>query len=130
VCIVTTDHGVRCDGSPSRLPSLGSVTQISVGRDPRAGIARGCAVLETGALVCWGPDYCADGSTVCATGTWNEPRKVLDATKQVSVGTYLACAVRTDGTVWCWGRADEGGLGDEAPTISRIAKVDLVHLAR
>jgi hypothetical protein len=129
-CVVTTDHGIRCDGAPSRLPGLGSVVQLSVGRDPRAGIARGCAVLETGALFCWGPEYCADGSAVCVAGSWNDPREVLHGAKQVSVGAYLACAVRTDGTVWCWGRGDEGGLRNEAAARPRVTNVELVHLAR
>jgi hypothetical protein len=38
--------------------------------------------------------------------------------------------VRTDGSVWCWGRADLGGTGGEFPETEHIAKVELGQPAR
>src|SRR5688572_28173813 len=32
--------------------------------------------------------------------------------QDVSAGDLHSCAVREDGTVWCWGRNDKGQLGD------------------
>jgi alpha-tubulin suppressor-like RCC1 family protein len=32
--------------------------------------------------------------------------------KQVACGYYHSAAVKTDGTLWCWGRGDQGMLGD------------------
>ena len=36
----------------------------------------------------------------------------LGSVSQVSMGEEFACARKADGTVWCWGRADSGQLGD------------------
>jgi alpha-tubulin suppressor-like RCC1 family protein len=35
-----------------------------------------------------------------------------DEVRQVSAGTQYSCALRTDGTVWCWGSDHHGQLGD------------------
>lgn len=36
--------------------------------------------------------------------------------KLVSAGTYHACAIKTDGTLWLWGRNNGGQLGDNSIT--------------
>lgn len=33
-------------------------------------------------------------------------------TKVIAAGVHHSCAIRTDGTAWCWGRNDSGQLGD------------------
>jgi alpha-tubulin suppressor-like RCC1 family protein len=47
--------------------------------------------------------------------------------KHVSAGGAHACAVRNDGTVWCWGRNDFGQLGDGTAIDSDIP-VQVVNL--
>lgn len=41
---------------------------------------------------------------------------VIDDAQAVAVGTLFACALRADGTVWCWGQGEDGqlGRGDDA----------------
>jgi alpha-tubulin suppressor-like RCC1 family protein len=129
-CVIETGGGLKCLGGPAPLPDFGHVEQVSVSRDPGSSITRGCALLATRELVCWGAPYCAQGSAVCTSGAWNEPHRVLDGVKQVSVGTYLACAVRSDGTVWCWGSNEGGGLGGGSVDAQRFSRVDLVHLGQ
>ena len=46
----------------------------------------------------------------------------------VATGKDHTCAVRDDGTVWCWGRNDRGQLGDQS-TMDAVAPVKVVGLA-
>lgn len=71
----------------------------------RGGQFQICGVATTSEAVCWGK---ADGNALAAptavplSGPFAE---VADA--------YLhTCALRTDGTAWCWGNDSEGGRGD------------------
>jgi len=54
---------------------------------------------------------------------------VGDEVGRVSSGTQYACALRTDGTVWCWGDDHDGQLGDgttgDPTTHSRPAPVQV-----
>ena len=40
--------------------------------------------------------------------------------KQVACGRFHTAAVKTDGTLWCWGRNNEGQLGDNTTTQRNI----------
>jgi alpha-tubulin suppressor-like RCC1 family protein len=48
-------------------------------------------------------------STYCISGSCNDPM-------DVTAGGQHACAIFTDGGVWCWGRNEHGELGDETTT--------------
>ena len=37
---------------------------------------------------------------------------LLSNVAAIAPGTRHACALKTDGTVWCWGKNDRGQLGD------------------
>jgi alpha-tubulin suppressor-like RCC1 family protein len=119
------DAGVRCVGAPAQLPTLAGAHQLSVAQDGASGVSRGCVVLRDGQLRCWGAPYCARSTHTCAAGVWNRVETVLDKVRHVSVGEHLACAARTDGTVWCWGRGDDGGLGGPHQRREHVVRVDL-----
>ncbi len=36
----------------------------------------------------------------------------LDNVRQIGAGAFHTCAVKFDGTVWCWGRGNRGQIGD------------------
>jgi hypothetical protein len=40
------------------------------------------------------------------------PRSVLKDVRMLGGGVAFFCALRVKGDVWCWGKNDEGGLGD------------------
>ena len=78
-----------------------------------------CALLSDASLHCWGKNdegemgqddpFPGDQSTdadaltpVVVSGTW----------RAVDVGQGHTCAIRLDGTLWCWGRNTENELGD------------------
>ena len=95
--------GVQADGSlfisnggsfpPSRFTLSSAVTDIQIGSDY-------CVVLASGAVA-------------CRDGLSSPPRIVegLDNVSGVAVGVAHKCAVKRDGTLWCWGNNDYSQLG-------------------
>ena len=67
------------------LPSEGTFTSISVGREHI------CGVRTDGRVACWGSDN--SGQAAPPAGSF----------KAVSAGSSHTCAIATDGTVSCWG---------------------------
>ena len=68
-----------------------------------------CALSSAGALRCWG--Y---GPSPGAVVSPAEPVGLPDGltVTDVAVGYQVACAVLSDTTVWCWGQAYDGVLGN------------------
>jgi len=76
------------------------------------------AIKTDGTLWVWGRNnygylgtndtsaYSSPVQTIAAGNNW----------KQVSAGGYCMGAVKTDGTLWCWGKNTGGGLGDNTRT--------------
>lgn len=99
-------------GDPSHVPSRGPVpgrSQVS------AGEKHACAVRRNGELLCWG----SNGAGQLGRGTAGEtqplsPALVQDVTDVVAVsaGFRHTCALRRDGSVYCWGDNENGQLGD------------------
>jgi alpha-tubulin suppressor-like RCC1 family protein len=96
-------------------PALTNVTQIS------AGDFASCAVTTDQSVWCWGGDdqgQLGDGDPnnfgdVKAAVQVQTQSGTLTNVMSVSAGFgHYACALRSDGTVWCWGRDGEGELGD------------------
>jgi alpha-tubulin suppressor-like RCC1 family protein len=137
-CMINEGGAVVCENAPAALEGLAPVKQLSLSPETiSGGEARGCAVLESGELRCWGPAYCAQGSprsgtyvSGCEPGVWNRAATVLKDVRQVSVGPLLSCAVRTDGSVWCWGNVGHDGVGNAERAPARVVKVALDQLDR
>jgi alpha-tubulin suppressor-like RCC1 family protein len=85
------------------------------------GLDHGCALERGGAVACWG--VVDDGRMGTTVDHVYRPRVVTAAESvagltatQVSAGAGFSCAVRTDGTVACWGMNADGELGDDSGT--------------
>lgn len=131
VCGIRTDGSLWCWGggntlqlgfstygdvwAPAHAPALdGSWYAVS------AGTANTCGIKADRGLWCWG----ANGSYEMGLGTNDgnhpSPEQIFTTSpqvtaadgqwQQVSVGDSTSCAVRTNGTLWCWG----GNLAGEA----------------
>jgi alpha-tubulin suppressor-like RCC1 family protein len=138
-CAIDAQGLVRCWGSP-HYGQLGNGEQgDGTNQDPvltllDAGAASdiaaaefgACAVVAGGAVWCWGyNDYGAVGhdagvndencSLLLGHTQWcnGTPTLVsgLGPASRVAAGCNHACAMLTDGTVWCWGANDKGQLG-------------------
>lgn len=48
---------------------------------------------------------------LCPAGTYFDDGACRVSLVRASAGSSHACAIRVDGTLWCWGRGDEGQLG-------------------
>ncbi len=89
-----------------------------------------CLVTEAGQVWCWGNNQdgqLGDGTTDDAS----TPHPVVMAddspfeeAAMVTVGAHHTCAVKTDGTVWCWGYNYYHQLGD-GTTESRLHPVQV-----
>ncbi len=112
---------------------LGSVQQIV------ASHKNTCARLTDGSISCWGKnDF---GQVGIATTLLKERTPVAVGgdvgadIAQVASGKEHACATRTDGKVYCWGRNNFGGLGNgtlvdssepvEVHNLSGVVKTEL-----
>ena len=106
--------GVGTTGPGSLIPvkviGISSALQVSIGD------YHSCAVLEDGTVWCWGWDL----HGALGDGTTDDPSykptpvQVIGLSEMISVAAspyHSACALRVNGTVWCWG-ANAGILGD------------------
>jgi alpha-tubulin suppressor-like RCC1 family protein len=86
-----------------------------------------CVLRWGGSVYCWGQNQygaVGDGTITgspCSSGgndyaCHSTPTSVvgLSGVANVSVGLFHACAVKTDGTLWCWGRNQTFQLGHSA----------------
>ncbi|MCH2109427.1 MAG: RCC1 repeat-containing protein, partial [Polyangiaceae bacterium] len=128
-CWGRNEYGQLGDGSNSDSNTTVSVSGIDGTTEKAVSVSAGerhsCAVLETGAVNCWGYNeygQLGDGSNNDST----TPVAVsgIDGTTNNAVsvagGNYHSCAVLETGAVNCWGRNTEGQLGNDSTTESTI----------
>lgn len=127
-CWGENDEGELGDGTFMAHPTAattvvdlpGAPTRLSVGG------SHACATFAGGAARCWGSnDYgeLGDGMTMPRNRPIAPP--VTDVA-QMAPGSYnqppfvgaQTCALKTDGTIWCWGSNDFGQLGNGTMTAS------------
>jgi alpha-tubulin suppressor-like RCC1 family protein len=101
-----------------------------------AGAHHSCALTMDGTVWCWGEDTRGEvGDGPVNTTPKLIPVQVagLSQVGYLSAQVWHTCAVKTDGTVWCWGRNGTGQLGDGTTTdrhapmpVSGLTDVDQV----
>ncbi|MBK8010238.1 MAG: hypothetical protein IPK13_02760 [Deltaproteobacteria bacterium] len=121
-CTGTNNHGELGRGFysgydvvPAQAGAMelgGDVVSVAVG------VNFSCALKDDGTLWCWGRNDMGqggDGTTFThpTTPVQVGPSQLGDQVVSMSVGYYHACALKTDGTVWCWGgNVTDGSVGD------------------
>ena len=137
-CAVLDDGSVRCWGfgfdgrlgygntsaiGDNEVPAAVGPVKLGAGRTARAitaGDSHTCALLDDGAVRCWG--YAGNGqlgygnpTTFSDTQTPDTAGPVQFPTGRtavaISAGSYHTCALLDDGTVRCWGFGGNGRLG-------------------
>ncbi len=130
-CGVTTNGALKCWGandfgelgtgssSPSNVPV--AVSGLSSGvRSVSAGADHTCAVLNSGALQCWGDNtsgQLGNGTTTPSSLPVNVSG-LSSGVAAVSAGNSSTCALRTNGVASCWGAG--GLLGNGTPNQSSV----------
>ncbi|HVL33552.1 MAG TPA: hypothetical protein VM600_08230, partial [Actinomycetota bacterium] len=133
-CAVTGDGAAWCWGSnewghlgdgttqpraaPARMRDmhggfLSGVTEVSLG------YYHTCMRAE-GGVWCAGRNELGQlghGAATDAPEPYASPVPGVNDAIEISAGFDHACAVRNDGTVWCWGRNDHGQLGFSTTTL-------------
>ena len=86
-----------------------------------AGDYHACARKSTGSVWCWGWDYygqLGDGTRGGSGYLRLKPVRVVYGTghltgvSAITTGSVSTCAIKSGGTVWCWGSNSYGQLGD------------------
>jgi alpha-tubulin suppressor-like RCC1 family protein len=134
-CAVKTDHTLWCWGGDGYGQlgdgtTAGSLVPVQVSGHATdwaavsAGFQHACAVKTDHSLWCWGwndAGQLGDGTTTVQPNP--VPVQVsghATGWAAVSAGYQHTCAVKTDGTLWCWGENTYGQLGDGTPGDSLV----------
>jgi len=138
--LVDADFGEACDGE-----ALGGATCAGLGypggalacddtcqADPAgcntwlqvaAGPDHACAVRSDHTLWCWGANgdgQLGRGTTSSSSSTMQQVTVLGTEVAQAAAGEFHTCALKTDGTAWCWGRNYQGQLGNDSTTGSLV----------
>ena len=137
-CAVKSDGTVWCWGN-NEFGQLGNETMkdssapvevwenhhhdsaFTSARTVAAGGHTTCAIKSDGTVWCWGDNDCEQaGRTIAPIITTPmevyTPDEELNSAVDIAVGACFACAVRTDGTVWCWGNWSHRACKLDTPT--------------
>ena len=123
-CAVTAEGSVHCwgrnvegqlgDGTTTSRVRPVRVVGVTDAVEVAAGGAQTCARLRSGTVKCWGRNSFGVGSTTVQATPIEIPsiRNVTQISVGGNINTWdLACAVTTDGRVYCWGDNNFGQLG-------------------
>lgn len=124
-CWGANQYGQLGDGTVA--PFKGNVTVTGLGADVRqisTGIGHTCALIQGGAIKCWGSNefgQLGNGTTTTSA----KPVSVIGLSRpasELSVGGYHSCARLDNNQVYCWGRGSKGQLGNGDNETSATAK--------
>ena len=101
-------NGTTTDAlAPTRVASLRDAVRVT------AGDYHACAIVSDGTVRCWGSNETGQLGNGMTSAPSSTPVSVAGLTGAVALalGDEHSCALRSDGTVWCWGVNNAGQLG-------------------
>ncbi len=139
-CAVTTSGGAKCwgrddygqlgnDAALVSKPTPVDVQGLTSGVvSIVAGGYHACALTATGGLKCWGNDSYGQLGNDAALTNKPTPVDVFELNSGVasaSAGYFHTCALTTAGGLKCWGRDNNGQLGNDAAMTNQPTPVDV-----
>lgn len=126
-CCITGANGPNA-ASPVWISSLSNIQSVVVG-DSHA-----CALSTGGSVYCWGCDWAGQLGQGTTTAGSCGPVNVsgLSQVTALSGGEDFTCALKQNGTVWCWGAGGscQTSTGGSDPTPVQIPGLaGVIHLA-
>lgn len=124
-CAIVSNGTVRCWGAndygQSYLPAKKNyLVPTDLGfaytaKSVAAGWGHSCTLLHDGEVLCWGSNF--NGSLGCMESSLDYPQlcKAFPAdsgVRSIEAGNEQTCALRDTGRIYCWGRGDQGQIGD------------------
>ncbi|DAC19080.1 MAG TPA: hypothetical protein HA276_00610, partial [Candidatus Poseidoniaceae archaeon] len=124
---LSDDGDVERQSLVSSVGSLGGMLSVSLtnasalayaNNKVATGNAQSCGILANGSLMCWGggDNWGAQGNGLASNSNLQSPSWVdLGAgltAESVAFGQHYGCAVLSDGSLKCWGKNDDGQIGD------------------
>lgn len=75
-----------------------------------------CGIKTDGSAWCWGADNYGQLGNGAVVGSKDVPQAVTGGGTwaRITATTYSTCGIKSDGTAWCWGRGNNGVLGNGA----------------
>jgi alpha-tubulin suppressor-like RCC1 family protein len=108
--------------TPAAVPGLTGIVGLALPSNVNA--RHVCALKDDGTVLCWGAN--TSGQLGLGASDANDhatPAAVpgLTGVKQIAANNASTCALKSDGTVWCWGGNTAGQTG-QAPGGSSMCK--------
>ena len=102
------------------LAASGSTTPMSGAVSVTSGGLHTCALISNGSVKCWGTNtYGQIGDGTVLTRSYPvTPTGLTSGVSAVTAGNHFTCALKTGGSVVCWGRNNYGQLGNGTRTNS------------
>lgn len=143
-CVLNQFGGIKCWGADAygqlgndtNYTNRGTPTDVSGLSSGIAGVYAGgghtCALTTEGGVKCWGHDtfgQVGDGiqnsNKMTPVNVWN----LGSGVKSLGLGLSHSCAIMTSGGVKCWGRDNQGQLGDGGTNTDKTTPVDVSGLS-
>lgn len=101
------------NGNTTKYSSPIQVGALTNWRTVFSGVYSSAAIKTDGTLWTWGGDFNTGALGLGVTTSYSSPKQVGALTNWLNIymGQYNTTAVKTDGTLWTWGRGSQGALG-------------------
>ncbi|MDP1884342.1 MAG: hypothetical protein Q8L10_03145 [Candidatus Moranbacteria bacterium] len=122
--------------TPVQVKGVGGVGTLTDVAQIAAGNNHTCAAKTDGTAYCWGYDGYGQIGDNTITTRRTTPVQVLGVdgvgtlsdVSRIAGGAYHTCALKTDGTIFCWGGNESGQLGINSTTANVLTPIQTLGI--